>query len=160
MKKLPDELNSYLRGELEWIGGRLLGRSKAETPVRTGGLRNALAAKVTPKSLVLKLGLITKATRRRFFYGYILDQGRSAKVVMRMSRRSREAWNSRIAARSASARRRPKDLMHPMRVSPIDRERYNFVFGRRRDFINEGLPRLRAALERVLRRVSRGVGDD
>ena len=135
LRKLEPELNAYLRGELQSITGRLVGRAKAEVPVRTGALRNALRGTVTPKTLVAKIGLVTKATRRRFFYGFILDQGRKHTIIPLPNGKQRV-------------------------IPAISRERYNFVFGRRRDFINEGLPRLRTVLERVLRRVAAGSGND
>lgn len=136
LRRLPDDMRKELGGELEKIGNRLLGRAKAETPVRTGRLRSALRAKVLVKSLQLRLGLIGKAERRRLFYGYILEQGRAAKTVM--------------------IKRGPR-AGRQMQISPISRERYNYVFGRREDFRRNELGKMRDALERVLGRVAKGV---
>jgi len=91
------------------------------------------------RDAILRLGLVTKATRRGRFYGYILDQGRAAKTV-RIKRGPR-----------AGAM---------MRISPIDRERYNFVFGRRADFQRNELPEMYKAVSRALEKQARKSGDD
>jgi len=92
------------------------------------------------KSLSLKLGLVTKRTQRQGFYGFILDQGRKAQTVQ-AKRRNR-------ATGTVST--------YSLRVKGIARTRYNFVFGRIKDFRQNELPRLRDALERVLGRAARG----
>lgn len=135
LRKLPDESRKALGDELKAIGERLLGRAKAETPVRTGGLRAALGFRVGVKTLQLRLGLVKKADKRRYFYGYILDQGRKAKEGV-----------------SKSGRR--------WRVTAIPASRYEFVFGRRRDFQQNEVPKLRTVLDRVLEQAARGVGND
>jgi hypothetical protein len=139
LRRLPDQSRQELGDELQRIGNRLLGRAKAETPVRTGRLRGALGVRVGIKTLQLRLGLLTKATRRERFYGYILDQGRAAKTV--------------------TIRRGPR-AGATMRVSGIARARYEFVFGRRADFREQEVSRLRAVLDRVLARASREAGSD
>jgi len=139
LRQLPDEVRKGLAGELAAIGGRLLARAKSETPVRTGRLKAALAFKVSPKTLMLWLGLITRADRRRRFYGFILDQGRSAKVV--------------------TIKRGPR-AGHVMRIPSIGRERYNFVFGRRRDFKENELHNMRRVVDSALRRLARSSGND
>lgn len=144
LRNLTPEVESELGAEFHGIGARLLGRAKAETPVRTGWLRSLLDVKVLPKSLQIRLGLIRKAARRKGFYGYILDEGRKAGTV--------------------KARRRRADgtiSQYMMRVKGIDRERWNFVFGRRKDFMANELDRLSAAVQRALSRVARGAqGND
>ena len=135
LRKLPDESRKELADELTAIGARLIGRAKNETPVRTGRLKAALAFRVAAKTLQLRLGLVKKADRRRFFYGYILDAGRKGKV-----------------GKSRSGRN--------YTVTPIPASRYEFIFGRRRDFQQNEIPKMRAALERVLKRASQGVGND
>jgi hypothetical protein len=116
----------------------MLARAKAEAPKRTGGLSGALSFKVAPKTLNMRIGLVTKAMRRKFFYGYILDQGRKAKTVQ-VKRRTKSGVTS-----------------YAMRVKAIPRNRYDFVFGRMRDFRTNELPHIRRALEKALSRVSRG----
>lgn len=135
LRKLPDAARQGLGDELKAIGERLLGRAKAETPVRTGRLRAALGMSVAVKTLQLRLGLIKKADRRRLFYGYILDQGRKAKQGV-----------------SKSGRR--------WAVTAIPSSRYEFVFGRRRDFQQNEIPNMRKALDKVLIDAARGAGDD
>lgn len=135
LRRLPDASRQALGDELRAIGERLTARAKAETPVRTGRLRAALGFRVAVKTLQLRLGLVKKADRRRFFYGYILDQGRRAK-----------------AGKSKSGRN--------YRVTAIPSTRYEFVFGRRRDFQQNEIPRLRTVLDRVLEQAARGSGDD
>ena len=139
LRKLPDASRQELGQELQRIGNRLLGRAKAETPVRTGRLRAALGVRVGVKTLQLRLGLITKANQRRRFYGYILAQGRAAKTV--------------------TIRRGPR-AGATMRVSGIAPSRYEFVFGRRADFREQEVSRLRKVLDRVLMRASREAGTD
>ncbi len=140
LRRMPAYVEGDVRDELEAIGNRLLIRAKAEAPRRTGALASALQMKVLPRSLNLKLGLLTKGKRRKFFYGYILDRGRRGQYV--------------------TARRRTASgvSVYAMRVRAIAPAQYDFVFGRIRDFRLNELPRLRVALTRALRQVSAGVG--
>ncbi len=140
LKALPEASREELADTMNVIAFRLLGKAKAEVPVRTGKLRGLLSAKVLVKSLSLKLGLVTKRTQRQGFYGFILDQGRKAQTVQ-AKRRNR-------ATGTVST--------YSLRVKGIARTRYNFVFGRIKDFRQNELPRLRDALERVLGRAARG----
>lgn len=135
LRRLPDASRQALGDELKAIGQRLLARAKAETPVRTGRLRAALGMSVAVKTLQLRLGLIKKADRRRLFYGYILDQGRKAK--------SGVTKNGRRWATGA--------------ISP---SRYEFVFGRRKDFQQNEIPNMRKVLDKVLSDAARGAGND
>lgn len=144
LKSLPEASREELGDTMNVIAFRLLGRAKAEVPVRTERLKGLLSAKVLVKSLSLKLGLVTKRTQRQGFYGFILDQGRKAQTVQAKRKNRATGTVSRYA----------------LRVRAIPRERYNFVFGRIRDFRKNDLPRLRDALERVLSRAARGGIDD
>lgn len=92
-----------------------------------------------PKSLRLRLGLLTKRDQSRYFYGYILDQGRRAQRV-RIRRGPRKG-----------------SFMH---IRAIPRDRYDFVFGRRADFMQNELPKLRRVADAILRRAASGIGDD
>lgn len=139
IRRLPDAARAELGETLKAIGARLLGRAKSEAPTRSGRLRAALNVRVAVRTLMLRLGLLRKAEQRRLFYGYILDQGRKAKTV-------------RI-------RRGPR-AGAMMRIRAIDQERYNFVFGRRRDLRDNELPQLRTVLDKVLRRAAEGIGND
>lgn len=143
LRRLPDVARQELGEELRDIGVRLLINARMETPVRKGALRRVLNYTVLVKSLQLRLGLIKKADRSRFFYGYILDQGRAAKTVKAKRRKQDGSYSS-----------------YMMKVSPIAQSRYEFVFGRRRDFQDNEVPRLRAVLNRILARAGQGVGHD
>lgn len=139
LKRLPEASREELADTMNVIAFRLLGQARAEVPVRTGKLKSLLTAKVLVSSLTMKLGLVNKRAQRQGFYGYILDQGRKAQT--------------------AKARRRNQSgtiSTYTVRVKAIGRDRYNFVFGRIRDFRKNDLPRLRDALERVLGRAARG----
>lgn len=140
IRRLPAAANEEMRDVLTTSGQIMLARAKAEAPVRTGGLRNALAFKLLKgAALTLKLGLLTKRTKRRFFYGYILDNGRKAQRVR--------------------ARRRGGTPYY-INVRAIDPERYNFVFGQRRYFRENILPKVRTVWESILKRAASGVGYD
>jgi hypothetical protein len=135
---MPDESRDEIADALTDGGHQMLARAKAETPRRSGRLANALDVKVARRTLVLRLGLLTKRTQRDFFYGYILDRGRRAQTV-----------TIKRGARKGSR----------MRIKAISKSRYDFVFGRRRDFSETILPKVRAALERALHNVIKEAGD-
>lgn len=90
LKRLPDAASEQMAAQLNKAGPTLAASMRALFPVlsaprphRTPG---ALAAGImwkpaTPKSLTLKVGLITKKTRSDLFYGHILDVGRMAQTV-------------------------------------------------------------------------------
>jgi hypothetical protein len=139
LRRMPDVSRDNLADAFEAGGRRLLARAKAEAPSRSGQLRGALDLKVARKSLVMRIGLLTKRLQRNFFYGYILDIGRKAKTV--------------------TIRRGPRKGAR-MRIKGIARDRYDFIFGRRRDFVARELPPLRNALEASLHDVIRESGDD
>ncbi|MFN3424890.1 MAG: HK97 gp10 family phage protein [Novosphingobium meiothermophilum] len=143
LRRLPDAARMELSDELQAIGKRLTERAKAETPVKTGRLRAALNFKATVKGLQLRLGLIKKADQRRFFYGYILDAGRKAKVVKARRRRADGSYST-----------------YTINVKAIPASRYDFVFGRRKDFQVNEIPKLRTVLDRVLTNAARGAGND
>ncbi len=139
LKRLPEFVTREVAEELRGSGQRLLFKAKTEAPHRTGALSAALAVKVSDKALTLKIGLITKAKRRKFFYGWILDKGRRARTVT-VKRRLKAGGVTTYSAR----------------VRGISSSRYDFVFGRRQDFKTNELPRIRSALERALARAARG----
>lgn len=143
LRKLPDAARIELSDELKAIGARLTATAKAETPVKTGRLRSAINFKSTVKGLQLRLGLVKKQDRKRLFYGYILDAGRKAKVVKAKRRKADGTYST-----------------YNMRIRAIDPSRYEFVFGRRRDFQENEVPKLRTVLDRVLTNAARGAGND
>lgn len=143
LRRLPDEARKELGNELQAIGERLTARAKAETPVKTGGLKSAIGFKALAKSLQLRIGLVKKADRKRYFYGYILDAGRKAQVVKAKRRKADGTYST-----------------YNMRISAINKSRYEFVFGRRADFRENEIPKLRTVLDRVLTNAARGAGND
>lgn len=143
LRRLPDAARTELSNELQAIGRRLTATAKAETPVKTGRLKAAINFKATVKGLQLRLGLIKKADRRRFFYGYILDAGRRAQVAKAKRRKADGSYST-----------------YTVNVKAIPASRYEFVFGRRRDFQQNEIPKLRSVLDRVLTNAARGAGND
>jgi len=143
LRRLPDAARMELSDELQAIGKRLTTRAKAETPVKTGRLRAAINFKATVKGLQLRIGLVKKADRKRFFYGYILDAGRKAQTVKAKRRKADGSYST-----------------YNMRIKAIDPSRYEFVFGRRKDFQQNEIPKLRSVLDRVLTTAARGAGND
>jgi hypothetical protein len=153
LRRLPESTRESLADTLTLIGNRLLLRARAQTPVRTGGLRNALNYKVARKTLQLTLGLLTKGKRRDFFYGYILERGRRAQTVQ-VQRRKRVGGILRTSGR----RKIKADITstYNMKVRAIAPNRYDFVFGRRKDFVQNELPVMRQALIDGLQDAARG----
>lgn len=139
LRQMPDATRDHVADALQDAGRNLLVRAKAETPLRSGKLRAALSMKVARRTLVLRVGLLTKKAQRDLFYGYILDVGRKGKTVT-ISRGPRKGAR--------------------MRIRPIPRTRYDFVLGRGRDFRRSELPRVRRALEFALHDVIEGSGND
>lgn len=142
LRRLPDVAREELGSEFTAIGARMLGRARAEAPSKSGRLRRALNVKVAIKTLQLRLGLITKANQRGSFYGYILDAGRRARTV------------------TAKRRTATGISTYALRVRGIPRSRYDFVFGRMKDFRRNELPKLRAVFDRIMRRTAMGISDD
>jgi len=82
IKRLPQTVSREMEQQLQVAGERILAEQKAKAKKRTGKLAGALAMKLLPKTLRLKVGLLTKALNRRFFYGRIIEFGRKAQTVM------------------------------------------------------------------------------
>lgn len=138
-RRLPDAAREEMATFLGGAGARLAGRARAETPRKTGELASKIGFKLAAKTLMLRIGLITKRDQRDYFYGYILDEGRRARRV-RITRGPRAGAT--------------------MNIPGISRERYNFVFGRRQDFVSNELPKFRSVMDRILLRAAQGGGDD
>lgn len=162
LKRLPEAATNQLRELLVAAGPKLIALMRSRLPTRTGKLNAALDAKVTPSTLTLKLGLLTKALGSRFFYGHILDVGRRAQTVTvtRLHRGARSTWANRIAAGSARARSKPADLSstYQLRVKAM-KGRFVESAGLR-DFRTDVLPDFSALANRIVGEAAAGVGDD
>lgn len=144
LQNIEPEARRELNDEFNAIGDRLLGHALAETPRRYGGLVSAIQKRVTiGASLILRLGLLTKRAQSEYFYGYILDQGRKGGT-----------------AKAARVRKDGTIHRYMVRIGAISQDKYNFVFGRRADFMANELPKLRGIFDRILRRASAGVSND
>lgn len=119
----------------------ILAYARGEVPQRSGRLRAALAFKIFPKTLRLRIGLLTKRIQKKFFYAHILEQGRRAQVVK-------------------VRRRRPVSggvAVYIMRIRAISKDRYDFVRGRTEQFMQRTLgDDMRGILGKALKRLSAG----
>ena len=120
----------------------ILAYARSEVPSRSGRLRAALSFKIFPKTLRLRIGLLTKRIQSKFFYAHILEQGRRAQVAK-------------------VRRRRPVSggvAVYTMRVRAISRDRYDFVRGRAEQFMQRTLgDEMRGILGKALKRLSAGA---
>lgn len=112
LKRLPEEMRAEMIGVLQRIGAATLGAARRETPTRSGLGRSLLAYKVYPKSLRLRMGLLTKKQNSRAFYLHILDVGRKAQTV--------------------TVTRKKGVAPYKLRVSPIAAGKFDIVYGRTR----------------------------
>lgn len=119
----------------------ILAYARGEVPTRSGRLRAALAFKIYPKTLRLRIGLLTKRIQSKFFYAHILEAGRRAQVVK-------------------VRRRRPVSggvAVYMMRVRAISKDRYDFVRGRAEQFMQRTLgDEMRGVLGKALKRLAAG----
>lgn len=114
--------------------------ARNEAPSRSGKLRAALAFKIFPKTLRLRIGLLTKAVQRRVWYARILEYGRKAQSV-KVNRRKPSGGTTRYI----------------MRVKAIPEGRYDFVRGRAEEFMQRTLgDELRGVLGKALKRLAAG----
>jgi hypothetical protein len=143
LRRLPDDVAIEINALLANAGQQGLVYARSQTPSRTGALRNALAVKLFPKSMRMRLGLIGKRQQRNFFYGHILDKGRKAKSV-------------RVSRRTPSG----AIINYVMRVSPISPARYDIVYGRAEQFIKNLVNKPLADIYRKALRRAAGVSDD
>ncbi len=129
MKRLPDEARASIVAELDKAAPIILAAARQETPARPGSgrLRAALSAKVFPKTMRLRVGLLTKAKQREFFYGWILETGRKAQTV---------------------TARRAGGQPYQMKIRAISPRRYDIVEGRTKQLARR---LLRPALDRAFR---------
>lgn len=144
LKALPASANQRLLTFLQAAGPVIAAKMKSEIPVlavprpnrRAGEARESITAKVTPKTLTLKVGELTK--RDVVFYAHILDTGRKAQNV-KVTRGSKSYPNG-INVRA----------MVPLHI--IGKTRAAFRL--------ETLPGYRTLMDDILRDASQGVGND
>lgn len=139
LRRLPDKMREEIVSALNEAGPKLLGRARGEAPRRSGALASALAFKVYPRTLRLRLGLLTKRLNRDYFYGHILEVGRKAQTK--------------------TVRRRTSNgvIQYALRISPISPGRYDMVGGRTKSFAKNLLrPLLARIYERALRKAASG----
>ena len=144
LRALPDTANSRLVGFLNDAGPVLAGIMQSQLPVlssprpnRTAGaLRDSIKYKVTPKTLNLKVGEISK--RDILFYGHILDVGRKAKNV-------KVTRGSKIYPNGLNVSALPG-------LYVLNRVKVKFLDG--------SLPGYRRLLDDILTEASQGAGND
>jgi hypothetical protein len=146
LRRLPDGANARLLALLNEAGPVLAGFMRSALPVLAhpkrdrvpGALRASISWRVTPKSLNLKVGQLSKKDLP--FYGHILDVGRKAKTVRvtRVSRRGGAPYNLRV---------RPLAGLHVTARTKAG-------------FVNRFIPEYRQLMDQVLADASQGAGDD
>lgn len=140
LKRLPDDVAAEMVGVLRANGPIISAYARAAAPAQTGKLRRAIDWRVRPKSLSLRVGLLTKAVARDLFYARIIEFGRKARTVV-VKRRTRGGGVS----------------AYRLRVSPIGRGTYDFLAGRAMRFAREKLrPDLAKVWERALSNAASG----
>lgn len=137
LSAMPDEVNREIDALYRAHAPAILAKARAEVPIRTGGLRNALAFKIMPatktRPIRLRIGLLTKRIQDKFFYARFLEYGRGA-YAKKGKRRGRH-------------------------IGAIPAGRYDFVRGRTGQFMQQTLGRaLRGVLRDALRKASSGAG--
>lgn len=139
LRRLPETMRAEIITALQGIGPKLLGRARGEAPRKTGALASALTFKVYPRTLRLRLGLLTKRLNSDYFYGHILEVGRKAQTK--------------------TVRRRTSNgvIQYALRVSPISPGRYDMVGGRTKTFAKNLIrPLLSRIYDRALRKAASG----
>lgn len=142
LKRLPDTANAQLLTFLNNAGPPLVALMKSKIPVlatprpnRTpGAARESISFKVTPKTLNLKVGELTK--RSVVFYAHILDVGRKAQTVT--VTRTGTPYTMKVSA------------LRPLRI----------VYNTKASFKADQLPGYRDLMTNILRNASQGAGDD
>lgn len=144
MKRMPDAVQLEINQALDQWGGEIerTMRARAHFRSRTGRLIAAIRHKMFPRTMRMQVGIIgSQKLRNRLFYGRILDLGRKGKRVL-VRRRSAGGATSSYA-------------LNVKAISPM-----RFVSGPITD-LRAGLDKhLGNIWQRVLTRVSAGVGDD
>jgi hypothetical protein len=144
LKALPDSANKRLVVFLNDAGPVIAAKMREKVPVlqsprpnRTAGAaRDSISWKVTPKTLNLKVGELTK--RSIVFYAHILDVGRKAQTV-NVTRGSKVY---------------PNGIKVPS-MAPL-----NIVRATRTAFRLETLPGYRTLMDSILLDAAKGAGND
>ena len=141
LKRLPDSTDQRLIAVLQKAGPILADRMRARVPHRTGHLETAISWRVTPSTKNLKVGLLTKASNKKLFYGHILDVGRKDKIV-RATRHDKGGGVSTY-------------LLHVKARAGLFLEAAGL-----RDFRDDVLPDFRKLMDEILTDAARGAGND
>lgn len=144
LKRLPDEVSAEMVDVLNAQAPFIAGYAREAAPRRSGKLASAIKWKVLPKSLSLRVGLLTRAVARDLFYGRILEFGRRAQTVTAKRAKPNGGFTT-----------------YRIRVPAISRARYDFLAGRAMTFATQRLrPELSKVWERALRRAGSGGSDE
>lgn len=143
LKALPDSANRQIVGFLTDAGPVIAGKMQGLVPIlrtprphRTAGAaRASISWKVTPKTLNLKVGELTK--KSIVFYAHILDVGRKAQTV-NVTRGTKMPYSMRVPA------------MAPLYI----------IRSTRTAFRLETLPGYRTLMNSILLDAAKGVGND
>lgn len=112
--RIPDALQPALGELLTEIGLEENAAQKAAVPSASGNLERGLSFEVLLEQLRVRIGLLRyKSGRNRYFYGLFVERGRRQQTVpvQRLVRGGRREFLRRVRAGSASARRKPGDLV-------------------------------------------------
>jgi hypothetical protein len=143
LKQLPDEVTAEMRTVLLEKAPVITAYAKAAAPSRTGAMARAINFRLSPKTLRLRIGYLTKQSAQDFFYARILEFGRKAQTV-------------KVNRFTGPGKR----AVYQLRVKAIDRGKYDFLAGRAMRFaISQVQPRLATVWEKALRRAGAG-GDE
>ncbi|MEG3144220.1 hypothetical protein U1839_06095 [Sphingomonas sp. RT2P30] len=143
LKALPDSANTRLVAFLNNAGPVIATAMREKIPVlasprphRTAGAaRDSITWKVTPKTLNLKVGELTK--KSIVFYAHILDVGRKAQTV-NVTRGSKAPYTMRVPG-----------------MAPL-----NIVRATRTAFRVDTLPGYRTLMDSILLDAAKGAGND
>ena len=95
--RLPDVVRQEIVGELKVTGTQVLAQQRARAPFKTGAVKGSLTAKVLPRSLKLKVGLLGKPVNRKLWYARIIEHGRKAQTVT-AKRANTRSYQMRVSA--------------------------------------------------------------
>ena len=140
IRQLPSAARDEMGDMLDGAGAQLAQAIKADTPVRTGVLRQAITWQLLRKSLKLRVGLIGRRSNRDLFYGRIVEFGRRGQTA------------------KAARRFGGKVVRYSVRVKA--RAGHPFVYKRRPNLRDQLGGRLRNYWNDVLARAGEGVSFD
>jgi hypothetical protein len=144
LKRLPEDVRVEMVAVLREKAPAITAYSRAATPRKSGALAAAIGWKVLPKTLSLRVGLLTKSANQRLPYGKVLERGRGWKFD-----RSRR-FQRRLSGGGLSS-------VIYMYIKRIGSTEYDFTAGRAVQAASIILkPSLDALWERALRRASDG----